>query len=193
MLLALALQGHIRRSKGWLSGSTMEGLENSVNWRLGKRDEDREEIEKELDEYIRKRRIFWRMRWRSNILPGDPGFIAHRDQLLGPTTHVKRLATSTILSHTPGPQKIIEMTNIPIVTMGFGILSLFISVICFAAITQHPRVWVACVIVSMTTIACSLICLAFLKVPDALGAYALKSTTSGKFLFPNLPKVLKVC
>ena len=190
MLVALALQGHIRRSKGWLSGSTMEGLENSVNWRMGAVDEDRGEIENELDEYIRKRRIFWRQRWRSNILPGDKEFMAHRDQLFGPTTtHAKRLATSTLLSLTPGPQRMIVMAKIPVVIMGFGIVSLFVSVICFAASTQHPHVWLACVIVAMTTIACSLICLVYLKLPDILAAYALRSSISSEFLILKLPFV----
>jgi len=180
MLLALALQGYIRRSKAWLNGSTMEGLANSVNWRIGKVDEDREKIEEDLDEYIRERRIFWRQRWRSKILPGDKGFIAHRDQFLGQTTHIKRLGTSTILSLSPGPQRIIVMANIPMVTMGFGVISLFVSVICFAASTQHPHVWMACVIVAMTTIACSLGCLAYLKLPEVLVAYALKSSTNNQ-------------
>jgi len=196
MLLAVALQGYIRQSKAWLSGSIMESLENSVNERIVTGDsESRKGIEKDLDEYIRKRRIFWRQRWQSKILPGDKAFMAHRDQMLSQTTKSKELGTSkwlgtsTILSHTPGPQRIIVIAKIPLFTMGFGIVSLFVSVICFAASTQHPHVWLACVIVSMTTIACSLICLAYMKLPDVLAGYALKSSTSSKFLFPNLPFV----
>jgi len=72
------------------------------------------------------------------------------------------------------------MANIPMVTMGFGVISLFVSVICFAASTQHPHVWMACVIVAMTTIACSLGCLAYLKLPEVLVAYALKSSTNNQ-------------
>jgi len=190
MLVAVALQGNVRRLKAWLSSSIMEGVENKVNELLDElNDKHRREIEEKLDKYIRQRRIFWRQRLQSKILPGDKAFTAHRDQILSTTKHSKQIpsttkhskwfGTSSILSHTPGPQRIIVITNIPLVTMGFGVVSLFVSVICFAASTQRPHVWLACVIVSMTTIACSLVCLAYMKISDVLMAL------TSKFLFPN--------
>lgn len=189
MLVAVILQGHIRRSNTWLKSSTMENLVNLVNGK-GDGDLNRREIETKLEKYIRKRRIFWRQRSNSKILPGDQDFMAHRKQMLcltkpkelgtstkGSGTH-GGLGTSTILKHIPGPQRITIIANIPPVTMGFGIVSLFVSVICFAASTQRPHVWLACVIVSMTTIACSLICLAYMKLSDLLLWYALRQVKS---------------
>jgi len=72
------------------------------------------------------------------------------------------------------------MAKIPIITMGFGIVCLFVSVICFAANTQHQHVWLACVIVAMTTIACSLGCLIYMKVPEMLEAYAVQHTSESQ-------------
>jgi len=181
LLLALALQGYIQRSKAWLHASTIERLTNEVRRRMGgtlATDADREEIAEALDEYMRERRIFWRKRLRSNILPGDKSFKHHRDLLLGETMKVKRLGTSAVLSLIPGPQRLIALTKIPVITMGLGIVCLFVSVICFAANTQHRHVWLACVIVAMTTIACSSICLVFLKLPEILEAYAFGRTST---------------
>jgi hypothetical protein len=158
-------------------------LNNEIRLRLAGKaltDADLQEIADELEEYTRNRKIFWRKRLRSNILPGDKAFKHHRDLLLGDSSKAHKLGTSSVLSLVPGPQRLIAMAKIPIITMGFGIVCLFVSVICFAANTQHRRVWLACVIVAMTTIACSLGCLIYMKVPEMLEAYAVQHTSESQ-------------
>jgi hypothetical protein len=171
LFLAISLQKSIRRSKASvLNTTTTEKLRDQVHQLISTdtpTDANYRTAAKLLSKEMAERRRFWRIRSKSTVLPSDKSFLQHRELLLAESPKPSCLVSALLLQYT-APQELHILAMIPIVAMTLGIVCLLISVICFAAYTQHRNVWVACVITTAITMFYSLSSLMFVEMASTL-------------------------
>jgi hypothetical protein len=135
-----------------------------------------------LSKEMAERRLFWRIRLKSTVLPSDKSFLQHRELLLAESPKPGCLVSALLLQYTI-PQELHILAMIPIGAMVLGIVCLLISVISFAAYTQHRNVWLACVIATAITVFYSLSSLMIVEMASLLETKVV-SRSKSRFTHP---------